>query len=108
PRSLARSSATTAIYTVFRHDALPISAMGTIVATPTAGSCGILPGCVFAAAEILGSDREQMVRALFVGGAIGYVIANNAFISGAADRKSTRLNSSHVKISYAVFCLKKK
>src|SRR5690606_40814075 len=28
--------------------------------------------------------------------------------SGGADRKSTRLNSSHVKISYAVFCLKKK
>src|SRR5690606_41063922 len=28
--------------------------------------------------------------------------------SGQADRKSTRLNSSHVKISYAVFCLKKK
>src|SRR5690606_41522800 len=28
--------------------------------------------------------------------------------SRAADRKSTRLNSSHVKISYAVFCLKKK
>src|SRR5690606_40401729 len=28
--------------------------------------------------------------------------------SGASDRKSTRLNSSHVKISYAVFCLKKK
>src|SRR5215475_15232675 len=27
---------------------------------------------------------------------------------GARDRKSTRLNSSHVKISYAVFCLKKK
>src|SRR5690349_23375287 len=27
---------------------------------------------------------------------------------GAADRKSTRLNSSHVEISYAVFCLKKK
>src|SRR5690606_40055352 len=28
--------------------------------------------------------------------------------AGARDRKSTRLNSSHVKISYAVFCLKKK
>src|SRR5690349_769861 len=28
--------------------------------------------------------------------------------SGAGDRKSTRLNSSHVEISYAVFCLKKK
>src|SRR5258708_11575137 len=32
----------------------------------------------------------------------------NAFISGKADRKSTRLNSSHQIISYAVFCLKKK
>src|SRR5690606_13190389 len=30
------------------------------------------------------------------------------FIAGQRDRKSTRLNSSHVKISYAVFCLKKK
>src|SRR5690606_40936977 len=29
-------------------------------------------------------------------------------VAGAGDRKSTRLNSSHVKISYAVFCLKKK
>src|SRR5690606_40294991 len=30
------------------------------------------------------------------------------FVGGLVDRKSTRLNSSHVKISYAVFCLKKK
>src|SRR5690606_41357179 len=29
-------------------------------------------------------------------------------VGGTSDRKSTRLNSSHVKISYAVFCLKKK
>src|SRR5690606_40137447 len=33
---------------------------------------------------------------------------NRHFAFGAGDRKSTRLNSSHVKISYAVFCLKKK
>src|SRR5690606_40740657 len=32
----------------------------------------------------------------------------NALIGANEDRKSTRLNSSHVKISYAVFCLKKK
>src|SRR5699024_12439764 len=32
----------------------------------------------------------------------------NALSRGAKDRKSTRLNSSHVSISYAVFCLKKK
>src|SRR5690606_40648840 len=35
-------------------------------------------------------------------------IAVSYVAGGAADRKSTRLNSSHVKISYAVFCLKKK
>src|SRR5690606_41540913 len=33
-------------------------------------------------------------------------IALDAPLAGIADRKSTRLNSSHVKISYAVFCLK--
>src|SRR5438034_6066564 len=32
----------------------------------------------------------------------------NAFLEGVGDRKSTRLNSSHTVISYAVFCLKKK
>src|SRR5690606_41465985 len=34
--------------------------------------------------------------------------AMRSFFCGMGDRKSTRLNSSHVKISYAVFCLKKK
>src|SRR5690606_13299143 len=38
----------------------------------------------------------------------GHVDMTGIIKSGAADRKSTRLNSSHVKISYAVFCLKKK
>src|SRR3989442_2181694 len=37
----------------------------------------------------------------------GYVKTSGA-IRGGRDRKSTRLNSSHVRISYAVFCLKKK
>src|SRR5437870_9538400 len=35
-------------------------------------------------------------------------VAKQAFDLGLRDRKSTRLNSSHVAISYAVFCLKKK
>src|SRR5699024_12391832 len=35
-------------------------------------------------------------------------IINVASVVGVSDRKSTRLNSSHVSISYAVFCLKKK
>src|SRR5690554_7647155 len=36
------------------------------------------------------------------------VFCVGVFLSFVADRKSTRLNSSHVRISYAVFCLKKK
>src|SRR5699024_11634825 len=35
-------------------------------------------------------------------------IANSNMLNALKDRKSTRLNSSHVSISYAVFCLKKK
>src|SRR5947209_16139402 len=45
------------------------------------------------------------IRALAVG--LSYAVGNAAF-GGSADRKSTRLNSSHANISYAVFCLKKK
>src|SRR6266513_5424210 len=62
-------TATTEIYTLSLHDALPIS-------------------------ETYGAAND------------GFVPFADAHIPG--DRKSTRLNSSHVSISYAVFCLKKK
>ncbi|MGN1401705.1 MAG: L-serine ammonia-lyase, iron-sulfur-dependent, subunit alpha [Bacillus sp. (in: firmicutes)] len=60
------------------------AAMGTICATPTAGSAGVVPGTLFALKEKLQPTREQMVRFLFTSGAFGYVVANNASISGAA------------------------
>ncbi len=60
------------------------AAMGLICASPTAGSCGTLPGVLLAVQEKLQAGDEQVVRCLFTAGAIGYVIANNAFISGAA------------------------
>ncbi|SDN26686.1 L-serine ammonia-lyase, iron-sulfur-dependent, subunit alpha [Alkalicoccus daliensis] len=60
------------------------AAMGTICATPTAGAAGVVPGTLFAVKEKLNPTREQMVRYLFVSGAFGFVIANNASISGAA------------------------
>src|SRR5437870_9787458 len=43
-----------------------------------------------------------------IGRQAGAVSGDSAFVAGSIDRKSTRLNSSHVAISYAVFCLKKK
>src|ERR1039457_7592198 len=63
-------TATTEIYTLSLHDALPIYPLSTT--SPSGRTLRILP---------------QMMRRL--------------------DRKSTRLNSSHLVISYAVFCLKK-
>ncbi|EGL82596.1 L-serine dehydratase, iron-sulfur-dependent, alpha subunit [Caldalkalibacillus thermarum TA2.A1] len=59
------------------------AAMGTICATPTAGAAGIVPGCLFAVAEKLQPSFEERLHFLFTAGAIGYVIANNAFIAGA-------------------------
>src|SRR5690606_27219241 len=43
-----------------------------------------------------------------IAGGVLLVLVSGVHPGRAADRKSTRLNSSHVKISYAVFCLKKK
>ncbi|MBU5443594.1 L-serine ammonia-lyase, iron-sulfur-dependent, subunit alpha [Paenibacillus sp. MSJ-34] len=59
------------------------ASMGRIIATPTAGSCGIIPGVFVSAQERFGWDDEKMVTGLFSAGAIGYVIANNSFVSGA-------------------------
>lgn len=59
------------------------ASMGRIVATPTAGSCGIIPGVFVSSQERFGWGDEVLVNGLFCAGAIGYVIANNSFISGA-------------------------
>src|SRR3989442_2234660 len=76
-------TATTEIYTLSLHDALPIC--GRLDATATRQCRSGTRGDSAPRAE---SQRRQLaVR---------------------RDRKSTRLNSSHVRISYAVFCLKKK
>src|SRR5260221_1816194 len=74
-------TATTEIYTLSLHDALPISpASGTTSAPARRSDRPPRPGLI----RVGRSDRL------------------------AGDRKSTRLNSSHTVISYAVFCLKKK
>src|SRR3712207_1837524 len=69
-------------------------------------------------AELAGQDHAALLRTLRVGEAPGIggmgphygqqIFAEHLLASSASDRKSTRLNSSHANISYAVFCLKKK
>lgn len=57
--------------------------MGKIVAAPTAGACGILPGAILAMMEERGVDERAAVDALFVAAAVGQSIAMTASISGA-------------------------
>src|SRR5205085_12505572 len=73
------ATAPTEIYTLSLHDALPISGIHRGAALPVAG-------------KLRTDDKDCALQAALAG----------------IDRKSTRLNSSHSQISYAVFCLKKK
>ncbi|MFP7169088.1 L-serine ammonia-lyase, iron-sulfur-dependent, subunit alpha [Terribacillus sp. 7520-G] len=78
------------------------AAMGMICATPTAGSAGCVPGALFAVKERLNPTREQMVRFLFTAGAFGFVVANNASISGAAGGCQAEVGSAAAMASAAV------
>src|SRR5258707_14444200 len=77
-------TATTEIYTLSLHDALPIYEPGL---------------------RLLGGHLAAERR---VGAGVDSRLGERAAARAEADRKSTRLNSSHANISYAVFCLKKK
>lgn len=59
------------------------AAMGKIVASPTAGSCGILPGTILSLMEEQALPEDIAVMALFTAGAFGMVIATKASIAGA-------------------------
>ncbi len=59
------------------------ASMGIIVAAPTAGSCGILPGVLIACGEELNCNDEDLIRALFTASGVGAVIATRATLSGA-------------------------
>src|SRR3712207_8363205 len=88
-------TATTEIYTLSLHDALPIFATGI-------GFLGV----------VLAVNAIALPLVFFVGFGVVIFLVANAYLLGreyfGLDRKSTRLNSSHANISYAVFCLKKK
>src|SRR5207253_9997797 len=93
---------TTEISTLSLHDALPISwARGERRFLAEAVVAGLVVGAVHLLFRL---SSEFLVGALNDDGV--YVTLGKAIAEG--DRKSTRLNSSHVAISYAVFCLKKK
>ena len=59
------------------------ASMGLIVASPTAGSAGIVPGLLLALQEVYDFSDEDIQKALFNAGAIGYLAMRNATVAGA-------------------------
>src|SRR5207302_3289729 len=94
------------LYTLSLHDALPISARASTSSKMCEPPCRSSPSTTWRCAHF------GQLSTTFTGKKLGtaHRQTRNAVSRTAAalDRKSTRLNSSHVKISYAVFCLKKK
>ena len=78
------------------------AAMGKICATPTAGSAGVVPGVLFAMREKHDISREERVRFLFTSGAFGFVVANNASISGAAGGCQAEVGSASAMAAAAL------
>src|SRR3712207_5005041 len=90
-------TATTEIYTLSLHDALPIYMARELTFEKTSAEAtahAILDGIEARREEIFPDPFSQQLGAVYQ--------------RDPKDRKSTRLNSSHANISYAVFCLKKK
>lgn len=60
------------------------SCMGKVVASPTAGSSGIVPAVIFAISETMELSKEKLINSLFVAAALGRVVARKATLAGAA------------------------
>src|SRR5256886_8173644 len=97
-------TATTEIYTLSLHDALPIYKVLQIL-------INLLRNAKYALDESKRTDKKITVSITTPNKRSVHIIVSDNGIGISAenlDRKSTRLNSSHSQISYAVFCLKKK
>lgn len=68
--------------------------MRRIVAAPTAGSCGVLPAVLLSYEEDFDVAENDMVKAMYVAAGIGKVIAENAFIAGAAGGCQAEIGSA--------------
>lgn len=57
------------------------SSMGLIVAAPTAGSCGVIPGAIFGTAQYVNLDDDKIIKAMLAAGIIGVFISEQATFS---------------------------
>lgn len=76
--------------------------MKKIVAAPTGGACGVIPAVLLTYEEQFGAFSQQMIEAMYVAAGIGQVIANRAFISGAAGGCQAEIGSASAMASGAL------
>lgn len=81
------------------------AAMGRIVAAPTAGASGVIPGIILAVTEERKKTRQQAVEALLVAGAVGKIIAANATLAGAEGGCQAEVGSASAMASAAAVYL---
>lgn len=76
--------------------------MKRIAACPTAGACGVVPGCLFAVCEQRQLSEKALIDALFNSSAIGIIIAGNATISGAEGGCQAEIGSASAMAASAL------
>lgn len=76
--------------------------MGVIVAAPTAGSAGVVPGCVLALAEHLGASDDEVADALWCAAAIGLNLTTSACVAGAEGGCQAEVGSAAAMAAAAV------
>ena len=81
--------------------------MRRIVAAPTAGACGVLPAVLISYQEEYNLSDDEMVKAMYVAAGIGKVIAENAFIAGAAGGCQAEIGSASAMAAGALAFLQK-
>lgn len=81
------------------------TSMGLIVAAPTAGSSGVIPGVFLALQEEYDLSDDQMIEALFTAGAVGYIITRNATVAGAEGGCQAEVGAASAMAAAAVVSL---
>ena len=79
--------------------------MGIIVATPTAGSSGVLPGVLLALRDERGFSHDDLREGILAAAAVGYLIARNASVSGAEGGCQAEVGSAGAMAAAAAVCM---
>ena len=80
--------------------------MKRIVAAPTAGSCGVIPAVLISMEEEFGYSEEDITKGLIAAAGIGGVIAQRAFLAGAAGGCQAEIGSASAMAAGAAACLR--